>query len=226
MGNARDFFPTQYTTGQGKSDYIVDVDDGDCQVSVDVRSNKEVAVLLHYSNDPDVKPIVYGTGKSIFGRFNVKGLTAIRLLPANKDAIVTYKVEHRLRRMSDPINDHIVSLPVPPPTVSLAELVSRQVAERLGELTGEKDPQIDLEELIDDLPNDVDEEFGPGYMEMDAEFDAKYRAKAAPDPVPANPTAPPPERVQQPVEPTQPAKQTDPRLAEIERLLVSLKGEA
>lgn len=225
--NKRDFYPSQYITGHGKTEYICDVPDGDCQVQLDVRSSKPHTVYLHTSNDPEVAPTVYGHGTTTYGVFNVKGLTAIRI-STSKDTVISYRVQHRLRKMADPINDEIVSLPVPPPQIPLATLVSRAVGERLSELTGEKNPQIDLEELIDDLPDDVDPEFGPGSMEMDAEFVEKWSARAkepdakvAPSPD-ANPKPPVVDKGLQ----QQPKRQSplDPRIAEIERLLVSLKA--
>lgn len=224
--NARDFYPSQFTTVVGQTDHLVDVPDGDCQVQLDVRSSKNHCVYLHTSVDPKVPGVVYGTGLHTLSCFNVKGLAFIRITTA-KDCVVSYRVQHRLRTMADPINDEIVSLPVPPPKIPLAQLVSRAVGEKLQELTGQKDPQIDLEELIDDLPDDVDPEFGPGHMEMDEEFDDKWKArskqpptqKPSSNPAPAAATADP-KSVQQPADPK---PQADPRIAEIERLLVALK---
>lgn len=228
MANSRDFYPSQYTVASGKKTYYVDVPDGDCQVNVDCRSNSPHTIYLHTSNDPKALPIVYASGnRETTGRFNVAGLVGISIETTEK-AVIAYKINHRERRMSDPINDYIVSLPVPPPTVGLEELVSRAIAEKMEALTGETNPQIDLEELLEDEYPDVDSEFGPGAMEMDEEFDQKFRSKAAPNPKPSTgDTEPPPapaEGVRKPVEPKQPAKQADNRIAEIERLLIELKA--
>lgn len=225
--NKRDFYPSQYVTGHGKTDYFVDVPNGDCQVQIDVRSSKPHTVYLHTSDDVAVAPVCYAQGTHTYATFNVAGLTHIRIA-ANKDAVVSYRVQHRLRKMADPINDEIVSLPVPPPQIPLATLVSRAVGERLSELTGETNPQIDLEELIDDLPDDVDPEFGPGAMEMDEEFTEKWSQRTKPPVVedskpskPAPTSSPPTQSVQQPAK-SEP--QADPRIAAIEKLLVELKG--
>lgn len=228
MANSRDFYPSQYTVASGKKTYFIDVPDGDCQVSIDCRSNQPHTIYLHVSNDPKALPIVYASGnRQTDGRFNIAGLTGISIETAEK-AVIAYKINHRERRMSDPINDYIVSLPVPPPTIGLEQLVSRAIAEKMEALTGETSPQIDLEEILEDEYPDVDSEFGPGAMEMDEEFDSKFRNKsvpqAKPDPVPTAASPAPAPSVRESVEPDKPAKQVDPRLAEIERLLVSLKA--
>lgn len=230
MARSRDIYTTQYQTFTGKERYVVDVPDGDCQVEIDLRSSRPATVYLH--TRPDGPGMVYATGHEVFGRFNVAGLLALSI-ETSKGSVVSYKVQHRLRKMADPLNDEIVSLPVPPPQIPLADLVSRAVGERLQELTGEKDPQVDLEELIDDLPSDVDEEFGRGAMEIDEDFGESWqkRAAKAPNKPPRGnspPAGSPPNDtgVQQPVEPTKPTKQADPRLAEIERLLVALKADS
>lgn len=227
MANKRDFYHTQYQTRTGQTSYVVDVPDGDCQVELDIRSNKDVCVQLHTDIDPKKPGLVYATGKAVFGRFNVAGLLAISL-NCSKDAIVSYKVQHRLRKMSDPINDEIVSLPVPPPQIPLQDLVSRIVGERLQEATGEKDPQVDLEELIEDLPYDVDEEFGIGHMEVDEDFGAKWQERTKqprnPPAKPKSDPAPKPESPRVRDDEGKPGNQIDARVAEIEKLLVALKA--
>lgn len=157
--------PENITVHTGKTEYTVDLPDGDCQIRYEIKSDKSVSMFLVAGK----KLIPFSNGDHITGTTNVARCNGI-LIKAPKTAQVAFEIYHEQRTALDPINQKPVEVPIPEPvSVPLAELVGRVVADKLAE-AGHGD-RIDIEELIEDYPDDIDEEFGNGYMEMDDDME-------------------------------------------------------